>query len=1178
MKKNLLLLILILFSSIVYSQNDFWEVAKGPYAGGYGTLTKTANGEMFYSINTKFNYLSFDEGNTWEKLPILSSGILNVQESAYIGNAGSLFLWHFSGSFGKKQWHKSTDDGQTWQPFDSTFISLAETATGAIIGITYKGIYRSTDGGNTWQAASAITPGNVSISINAAGEMIVLRETYEVIKSIDDGVTWISNPIEPMENYFYLSPALTFGILNDTLYRSEDGGEHFTSTMLPGFLTANFSTLNTGRILAQQSAYNTGSFNSGSNSLLYSDNEGLTWDTLTTSFEGAGGFFTNTPPLADGTIFKLHQDCILRSQDGGLNWSFSATGIRYGHTFEVASRSDSNFYAQTYYGLWKTMDRGETWSPITKNKYSLGNNYNRFDLLPNGQILCIQNNLLYLFDESSGVLTNISPSISLKQAAVFYNPHTNQIFTNTINGLVSSTDFGQTWTTNYPEQALDMAFSPQGRIITLFNSSISISDDNGTTWQATSESGGIIFRASFILLAPNGVVYLCKSGPNVRVLMKSYDLGSTWIETSAYTPAIQNIIRLPNGFLLLADAFEGLLLSTNEAQSWQTFPIPLDESNLERLEFIAQFPDQTIYASTNQQLYRSKKSFVEGAYIEGHVKIDADADCSTADAQAPFSNQNLVAQKEDLLYYTTTDSNGYYTLFVDTGSYQVIVQNPNDVWWDYCQDTIAAQLPDLFGIDTIDFTAITRSFCPLMVVDVAAPWLRRCFDNTLYVNYCNQGAEPADSAWVDISLDPELLFISSSQPHEILPNNTIRFFVGNIPSGNCGLFQLTVNVDCNNTVLGQTHCVTAHGFPDTLCTTVPDWSGANLVASVTCQDTIIQLKLKNEGIAPSQLLDYIIVVDEVVMMSGQRDYDIADQLVLEFPPNGNTWRIESEQEPGHPFSNLALAFAEGCGGFNSLGYINQFPVNGIQPSWHRMCLENIGAFDPNDKQGFPNGVGTEHNIRPGQDLDYLIRFQNTGTDTAFTVVIKDTLSAFLDPGSIRPGAGSHAYTWNLSGQGVISFTFNNIMLPDSNVNEPLSHGFVQFNISPYADIPLGSVIENDAAIYFDFNTPIITNTTWHTLAKSPLTSAVRPEPQRPEAGLDIWPNPFIENTSIHLDPKVTGQTNLKLFDGLGNLVFQKSSSGTVIPLNFTQLPAGLYWAELRDKKGGLIGREKIVKQ
>jgi len=402
--------------------------------------------------------------------------------------------------------------------------------------------------------------------------------------------------------------------------------------------------------------------------------------------------------------------------------------------------------------------------------------------------------------------------------------------------------------------------------------------------------------------------------------------------------------------------------------------------------------------------------------------------------------------------------------------------------------------------------------------------------------------------------------------------------VGDVPAGECNQIILTVYANCDSTVLGQTHCVTAHGFPDTLCTIVPSWSGANIEAMVTCQDTTLQFHLKNTGSAHSQLLDYIIIEDDIVLFSGQEDYDIAEDVVLDFPANGSTWRIESEQEPGHPFSNLALAFAEGCGGFNSLGYINQFTVNGIQPSWHRMCIENIGSFDPNDKQGFPIGTGSEHNIRPGQTIDYLIRFQNTGTDTAFTVEVRDTLSAFLDPINIRPSASSHPYTWNLSGQGVISFTFNNIMLPDSNVNEPRSHGFVQFSISPYPTLPLGSVIENSAAIYFDFNEPVITNTTWHTIQKSPLTSSLRPEAKTASAGLAVWPNPFNERTNIHLEKKTSGTLLLKIFDSRGTLVTQKSANGPDIELNARHLPAGLYWAEVRDSQGKLLGNGKMVKE
>ena len=193
-------------------------------------------------------------------------------------------------------------------------------------------------------------------------------------------------------------------------------------------------------------------------------------------------------------------------------------------------------------------------------------------------------------------------------------------------------------------------------------------------------------------------------------------------------------------------------------------------------------------------------------------------------------------------------------------------------------------------------------------------------------------------------------------------------------------------------------------------------------------------------------------------------------------------------------------------------------------------------------------------------------------------MVRDTLSALLDPASMRPGASSHLYTWDLSGQGVITFTFNNIMLPDSNVNEATSHGFIQFNISPRSDTPLGSTIENEAAIYFDFNAPIFTNTTWHTIEKSPLKSELFPEPKSPVGGLDIWPNPFTESTRIQLDPKVTGMNTLKLLDGQGNMVFQKTCSGAVINLYLPQLPAGFYWAEMRDKKGTLVGQGKIVKQ
>jgi hypothetical protein len=64
------------------------------------------------------------------------------------------------------------------------------------------------------------------------------------------------------------------------------------------------------------------------------------------------------------------------------------------------------------------------------------------------------------------------------------------------------------------------------------------------------------------------------------------------------------------------------------------------------------------------------------------------------------------------------------------------------------------------------------------------------------------------------------------------------------------------------------------------------------------------------------------------------------------------------------------------------------------------------------------------------------------------VVIRDTLSPLLDISTIRPGAASHNYDFEVYGDRVVQFSFNNILLPDSTVNEAASHGFVAFRVRP----------------------------------------------------------------------------------------------------------------------------------
>lgn len=355
---------------------------------------------------------------------------------------------------------------------------------------------------------------------------------------------------------------------------------------------------------------------------------------------------------------------------------------------------------------------------------------------------------------------------------------------------------------------------------------------------------------------------------------------------------------------------------------------------------------------------------------------------------------------------------------------------------------------------------------------------------------------------------------------------------------------------------------------------MPNWSGANIEANVTCQDTTVHFQLRNTGTAASHALDYIIIEDDVVMLQGVHQIT-GQELLLPVPANGHTMRIESEQEPGHPFSTLAIAFEEGCGGFESLGFINQFTVNGITPSWHRVCRENTGSFDPNDKQGYPLGAGAEHQIRPGQPIEYMIRFQNTGTDTAFTVAVRDTLSPWLDPASIVLGAASHPYTWQLEGQGVIKFTFPNILLPDSTTNLPASQGFLTFTIDQQQEVPLGTRIFNDAAIFFDSNEPVITNETMHTVGLELLIGAVEP-PNPAKVAVQVAPNPAGAVATFQLAKGHFKAHRLQLFDPLGKPVLETEVSGSQYVLPRNNLTAGAYGWRVVDKYGQLVGSGMLV--
>ncbi len=565
-------------------------------------------------------------------------------------------------------------------------------------------------------------------------------------------------------------------------------------------------------------------------------------------------------------------------------------------------------------------------------------------------------------------------------------------------------------------------------------------------------------------------------------------------------------------------------------------------------------------------------------FIIGKVLKDSLNNCTSDPGELGL--QNWIVRADDSSgnsYYGVSDSTGTYRISVDEGDYTLTLFPPSNLW---APCSVTQSLGTVAANDTTfaaDFLAQTIATCPALSVSIGTNLLRRCFSNNYYfVNYCNDGTAPAEDAYILVSLDPFLSPVSSSWPYLNLGNNVLRFDVGDVAVGECDYFNLQVQVSCD-AVIGQTHCTEAHIYPDSSCLpNSPLWSGASLQISSECNIDSLKFTITNVGANMTEAVEYIVVEDMVMLMQSSIQLGAGESVTLALPANGSTWHLDVEQVAFHPGMSQPALSVEGCSATASFstGMVSQFSLNDADPWIDIDCTQNVGSWDPNDKQGFPVGYGAAHYIRPGAELEYLIRFQNTGTDTAFTVRVVDTLSTWLDPTTIRPGASSHAYQFDLAGAGVVEFLFENIMLPDSNVNEPASNGFVKFSISPKESAPLETLIENEAAIYFDFNEPVITNTTSHRLGENFIVGVW--QPRVPGAAVAVSPNPFDNAARLEVTGlRSTAPIRLRVIDLQGIVLHDMETSGTVFNLRKGDWPAGIYLFHI-EQEGKLVGSGKLV--
>ncbi|MBK8599209.1 MAG: T9SS type A sorting domain-containing protein [Flavobacterium sp.] len=209
----------------------------------------------------------------------------------------------------------------------------------------------------------------------------------------------------------------------------------------------------------------------------------------------------------------------------------------------------------------------------------------------------------------------------------------------------------------------------------------------------------------------------------------------------------------------------------------------------------------------------------------------------------------------------------------------------------------------------------------------------------------------------------------------------------------------------------------------------------------------------------------------------------------------------------------------------------------------------VGSYDPNDKTCVEGTKITPSMV--GDYLNYVIRFENTGTANAEFVVIRDEIDmSKFDITTLVPTGSSHSFTTRILNTNKVEFIFENINLPFDDAN---NDGFIAFKIKTRPTLVVGNTISNTASIFFDYNLPIITNTyttTIETLGKQDFEF---------NSVFTLSPVPAKNNLTITTKQDVI-MSSLNIYNTLGQLIQVITNPSPTIDVS--SLTTGSYFIKI----------------
>lgn len=261
----------------------------------------------------------------------------------------------------------------------------------------------------------------------------------------------------------------------------------------------------------------------------------------------------------------------------------------------------------------------------------------------------------------------------------------------------------------------------------------------------------------------------------------------------------------------------------------------------------------------------------------------------------------------------------------------------------------------LFKFDSLNPNIPIKTIdnCQKMTVNVGG-WIREDIENEIYIKYCNGGAIDAKNVYIEVTFDTAFMFVSCPLPWTNLGENTYSFEIGDVPYNSCDYFRIKTNLTCNTTI-GQTHCIEAHIFPDSLCAPPhPNEVGSIADLEITYNPDSITITMVGQGEMHNSQA-YLVIQENNIQKTEQYLLAPGNSFKLKVPSNGSPYRIYAKQTAGYFYeenqpsiaieghlTNTNSAFSE--------GFITAFANTNNLDDWIVQCLEVL-VPDSKDKKG-----------------------------------------------------------------------------------------------------------------------------------------------------------------------------------------------------------------------------------